>query len=116
MMKQSKEAFWWSLFSAGGVLSALCIPALIIGTGLLLPRSGPDAAIQQEQLHGIASFWIVRIALFVLIAFTLIHCAHRIRHVLMDVGLRSAGPVLSLGCYGGALLGTVVAGWVLLGL
>ena len=37
-MKRSSEAFWWALFSAGGVMAALFVPAFVIVTGFLLPR------------------------------------------------------------------------------
>ena len=33
-MKRSSEAFWWALFSAGGVMAALFVPAFVIVTGL----------------------------------------------------------------------------------
>ncbi|MES4792526.1 MAG: fumarate reductase subunit D, partial [Chloroflexota bacterium] len=31
---RSNEAFWWSLFSAGGVISAFLLPITILITGL----------------------------------------------------------------------------------
>ena len=36
-MTYSREAFWWSLFSAGGVLAALFLPAIILVEGVLDP-------------------------------------------------------------------------------
>ena len=41
-MKRSNEAFLWSLFSAGGVMAALFVPALVLVTGLVLPFLGPS--------------------------------------------------------------------------
>ena len=42
-MTKTNEAFWWSLFSAGGVMSALCLPALIVATGLILPFTASES-------------------------------------------------------------------------
>jgi fumarate reductase subunit D len=96
-MKQSGEAFWWSLFSAGGVLSALFMPALAVITGLVLPAP-------------------VRIVLFGVFFLSFFHAAHRIRHILMDVGWRTATVPLSILCYGGAIVGTGAAAYVLVNL
>ncbi|MHC4448130.1 MAG: fumarate reductase subunit FrdD [Planctomycetota bacterium] len=111
-MRGSRELVWWSLFSAGGVLSALFVPAMVLATGLILPRRGDDAA-AWERAHGLVGFWPVRIVLFVVLAFSLVHCAHRIRHIAMDVGLRWLGPLLSLGCYGAAAIGVGASGYLL---
>jgi fumarate reductase subunit D len=116
-MKQSNEAFWWSIFSAGGVVSALVLPALIVVSGLVLPvldvRRGEAA---YEQISGAVSWWPVRIALLVVFFLSFFHAAHRIRHILMDVGWRNAATPLSVICYGGAVVGTVAAAFVLIGL
>ncbi len=109
-MSKSHEAFWWSLFSAGGVVAALCVPALIVATGFVLPSSDPDvAAARAAQLHGVVSIWPVRLGLLLVIFLSFFHCAHRVRHTLMDVGLRRVERPLMVVCYGGALAGTVVA-------
>ncbi len=113
-MKRSNEAFWWSLFSAGGVMAALFVPASIVVTGLVLPvRGGEDS---YETVHGLVSWWPVRIVLFGVVFLTMFHCAHRIRHILMDFGLRAASTPLAVICYGGALTGTVIAAYLVLGL
>ena len=114
-MRRSPEAFWWSLFSAGGVMAAIFMPALVLVTGFLLPfREGAEAGAGYEHVHGIVSFWLMRLVLFGVLALTLFHCAHRIRHILLDLGLRGLGTPLSVGCYGLAFLGTGVAGYLLL--
>ena len=108
----SREIFWWSLFSAGGVLSALVVPAMILATGFILPRRGTDDE-AWEHVHAVMGWWPVRLALFVVLAFSFVHCAHRIRHVLMDLGLRGFGQLLAGACYGGAALCAAVAGYLL---
>ncbi len=112
--KRSNEALWWSLFSAGGVMSALFVPVLILSTGLIVPFFVTDGdQTVYERLHGIASFWLVRVALLGIIVMTLFHCAHRIRHVLQDLGLHGMVGVLSVICYGAAFAGSVVTGFIL---
>lgn len=114
-MARSNEAFWWSLFSAGGVTSALFVPVLVVVTGLALPFfGGDDPAALYERVYGWASMWMVRIALLGIIGLSFFHCAHRIRHILLDVGLRAARSALMVLCYGAAGVGTGVAGVLLL--
>ena len=112
-MKHSREIFWWSLFSAGGVLSALFVPVMIVATGFILPRGASDPAATWERVHGAVSWWPVRIVLFGILAMSLIHCAHRVKHILMDLGLRGISPALAFVCYGGAFAGAAMAGYVL---
>ena len=113
--RRSSEAFWWSLFSAGGVMSALFLPVLVLLSGVVLPyqtiQRGRDG---YQQLVGLVSWWPVRLLLLAIIAFSFFHAAHRIRHVVVDLGWRRATAPLSAGCYGGALAGAAAAAWVLL--
>ena len=112
--RHSGEAFWWALFSAGGVLAALFVPAFVIVTGFLLPTG--DEAVAAERASAFAQavgWWPVKVALLGVITLSLFHCAHRIRHTLMDVGLRRHSGVLKLPCYGGALAASAWAAWVL---
>ena len=116
-MPRSNEAFWWSLFSAGGVVSALFLPALVIATGILVPLlASRDAAAAHEHVLAIVTFWPVRLALLAVVFLSFFHAAHRVRHILMDLGWRSTPAVLSVLCYGGAGLGTVAGAVVLFGL
>ena len=110
ILAKSVEVFWWSLFSAGGVTAALFVPVLVIVTGLVLPFG---AGADYEHIRQIVSPTAVRIGLLVIVSLSWFHCAHRIRHILMDLGLRSASRILPVLCYGGALLATVVTASVL---
>ncbi len=116
-MSKSNEAFWWSLFSAGGVLAALFIPGIILVSGFLLPTADPvQAAERYANIHGIISWWPVRAVLFLVIFLSFFHCAHRVRHTLMDVGLRRVeGPLMAV-CYISAFVGSVTAAIVLFGM
>ena len=116
-MKRSSEAFWWALFSAGGVMAALFVPAFVLVTGFLLPAG--DAAVAAERSARFAQavgWWPVKLALLGVIALSFIHFGHRIRHTLMDLGLRRFSGLLKLPCYGGALAATVWAAMLLWGI
>ncbi len=109
-MSKSNEAFWWTLFSAGGVMTALFIPAIIVATGFLLPTADSAVAAERfEHVYSAAAGWPVRVVLFVVLGLSFFHCAHRIRHTLMDLGLRHIVGLLMLVSYGGASVGTLAA-------
>lgn len=115
--RPSGEAFWWALFSAGGVMAAIFVPAFILATGFLLPSGDPAAAAEGAQrLAALAGWWPVKLVLLGVITLSLFHCAHRIRHTLMDVGMRRMAGFLKLPCYGGALAGSVWLALVLWGI
>ena len=115
--RPSGEAFWWALFSAGGVMAAIFVPAFILVTGFLLPSGDAGAAAEgAERLAELAGWWPVKLVLLGVIALSLFHCAHRIRHTLMDLGMRRAAGFLKLPCYGGALAGSVWLALVLWGI
>lgn len=110
-MAKSNEVVWWSLFSAGGVVAALLVPALLFLTGIALPFLGPVA---YETLKRLAAHPLSRLLLFAVIALSLLHWAHRFRHTLIDMGLRRGGGVIACLCYGTALVGTVVAAYLVI--
>ena len=109
-MAKSKEPIPWSLFSAGGVISAFCLPALIFLTGIAVPLGWLGA----PDLLALLGSRLARLFLFVVIFLCLFHWAHRFRAVLVDLGLRSLGTPLALLCYGTAIAGTIAGGWLLL--
>lgn len=96
-------------------MTALFVPVFIVGTGLILPFMAGDPAESYERVHGILSMRLVQLAMLGVITLGLFHCAHRIRHVLIDVGFRGMSGLLAVGCYGGAFAGAVVAAIFLFG-
>lgn len=109
-MARSKEFFWWSLFSAGGMVDALVLPAMFVVTGVLVPAG----LVSAEALYNIVHHPLGRLFLFVVIAPSLFHWAHRARHTAIDLGLSALAMPIALVCYGAAILGTVLGGWWLI--
>ena len=110
---KSNEPIWWSLFSAGGMATALFLPVLIVITGVLLPLGEADEALAYERIRPIVAHPIVKLLLFATISLTFFHWAHRFRFTLVDIGLRKVSTVISICCYGGAIVGTFLAVLVL---
>ncbi len=116
-MAKSNEPIWWSLFSAGGVVSALLTPALIIITGLALPyiNAGKIASISPvayDQINALASNIIGRLFLLAVIALPLFHWAHRFRYTVFDLGVHGARTFIAVLCYGAAIVGTLFAAYL----
>jgi fumarate reductase subunit D len=115
MTKRSSEPFLWLLFGAGGMAAALLIPALVLLFGIVFPLgwvSPPDHA----HLLAVLRHPITRLALLGLCVLALFHGAHRFRHTLDDgLQLRQFSTMISLCCYGGALVGSAAAASLLLG-
>jgi fumarate reductase subunit D len=70
MEKQSNEAFFWVLFSAGGVVAALLIPVQLFLFGVAVPLGWVQAP-SYEHLMALVSLPLVRIYLFVLCSLSL---------------------------------------------
>ncbi len=114
-MKRSNEPIFWSLFGAGGMLAALIGPALVFITGIAVPLGlvfAPDTMSYAHML-AFAQNWLGKCILFAIVALFLWHAVHRIAILLHDFGVHAVA-VVKVFCYGGALLGTVLAGYALL--
>src|SRR5438067_1950529 len=104
-LRRSSEPFYWSLFSAGGTITALLAPVLIIVIGFLVPGS----QVPFHRLHDIFTNPFGRVAVFGLAFFTFFLCAHRVRHTLAEVGLKQFETPLTIACNVAALAGTIWA-------
>jgi len=110
--KRSNDPFWWTLFGAGGTLSAFFIPVHVLLFGIAIPL-GWVIAPDYESLLRLAQHPISRIYLFVLITFSLFHWAHRFRYTLYDgLMLKHLAIYIFTFCYGIALAGTLIAGYL----
>src|SRR5262249_22572866 len=94
--------------SAGGVITALVAPVLIIIIGFLVPGK----QVGFDRLHEIFTNPFGRLALFGLAFFTFFLCAHRVRHTLTEVGLKQFERPITMACNLAALAGTIWAGVV----
>jgi succinate dehydrogenase subunit D len=111
--ERSNEAFFWLLFSAGGVVAALLIPVHLFLFFLAFPLGWLPAP-SYDYLMSLVRMPLVRVYLFVLCALPLFHWAHRFRYTLYD-GLKVkhlTGLIFAL-CYGGAVAGTAVAAYLM---
>jgi len=112
-MKRSNKPIFWSLFGAGGMLSALGGPALILVTGLALPLGFVPLA--YERAHALALHPLGEAAIVAVIGLFLFHGCHRLYHSLHDLGVH-VGAGIKAACHGFAFLGTLLAVWLVLAL
>ncbi|MBI3409297.1 MAG: fumarate reductase subunit D [Planctomycetes bacterium] len=114
MGKRSNEPFLWMLFSAGGVAAALLIPIHLFLFGLAFPLGWLEAP-GYDTLLALARHPVTRLYLFVLCSLGLFHWAHRFRYTLYDgLQIKHLNEIINTLCYGGAILGTVVAAYLIL--
>jgi fumarate reductase subunit D len=109
-MKRSNQPFFWLLFGAGGMLSALIGAMLVFITGVAAPL-GVDAPAELMSYPGALAFARGipgKLFLFVVVSLFLWHAAHRIYHSLHDFGI-PPGALAQAACYGAALAGTLTA-------
>ena len=113
MAKRPIEPLLWMLFSAGGVLAALLMPSLVFLFGLAFPL-GWFSPPGHEHLLAVLRHPLTRMVLFLLCMLSLFHWAHRFRYTLYDgLQIKHLNELVNLLCYGGAIIGSVVAGYLL---
>jgi fumarate reductase subunit D len=113
MARRSNEPFLWLLFSAGGALAALLIPVLLFLYGLAFPLGWLEPPSYQSML-ALLSHPLMRLAIFALCFLGLCHWAHRFRYTLYDgLQIKHLNELIFVFCYGGAIIGTVLAGYLL---
>jgi fumarate reductase subunit D len=111
---RTTEPLWWALFSAGGMISAMTLPVLIVVTGILVPAgAASDAALAYDRVHALVAHPLSRLVLFAVIALPLYHWAHRFLYTLVELGLRRYRHPLATICYTSAVAGTLITAAVL---
>jgi len=107
------EPFVWLLFSAGGVVAALFLPVLLLLFGLLIPLGLLHAPAYGHMLGVLRNPW-TELGLLGICALTLVHAAHRLRFTVEHaLQIRRYDGLVAALCYGGALLGTAAAAYLL---
>ena len=113
MDKRSNEPFLWMLFSVGGVVAAMLIPVHLFLFGVAFPLGWLDGPSYQSLL-ALLRHPLTRLYLFVLCSLPLFHWAHRFRYTLYDgLQIKHLNELINTFCYGGAILGTVLAAYLL---
>jgi fumarate reductase subunit D len=112
-MKRNSEPFWWALFGAGGVMSAMFLPVMLFLTGIAIPL-GWLSTPSFDAMHGLLQSVITRLLIFGVVSLSMFHWAHRFRFTLEDgLQLKHLDKVISILCYGSAILTTIWAGYLL---
>lgn len=112
MAKRINEPFFWVLFSAGGALAALLIPILLLLYGLVFPL-GLLAPPNYQSTLALVGHPLGRLVVLALCVLALFHWAHRFRYTLYDgLQIKHLNEVIFVLCYGGAIVGTVLAGYL----
>jgi fumarate reductase subunit D len=107
------EPLLWMLFSAGGMLAALLMPALLFLFGVAFPL-GWIAPPDHAQLLELLRHPVTRLTLFLLCVLSLVHWAHRFRYTLYDgLQIKHLNQPVNVFCYGGAIVGSFAAGYYL---
>ena len=114
-MKRSQEPIFWLMFGAGGVLSALFGPVLILITGILVPLGLllPEQTMDYGRVLALARNPLGKLAVLAVIVLFLFHGCHRMRHSLHDLGYPTGTAVKAL-FYGGAATASLSAAYLLL--
>jgi fumarate reductase subunit D len=107
-VKPRGEPFLWLLFSAGGVAAAIVLPVLAFLFAFAIPLGWVDQPTHEHFQHVLATP-IAFLGLLGSFVVMLVHSAHRFRYTLYDglqIKLRKTVAFL---CYGGAVVGSVLA-------
>jgi fumarate reductase subunit D len=113
MTNRTIEPFLWLTFSVGGVAAAVVLPMLIVLLGLAFPL-GWIAPPDHGYLSALLRHPLTTVALWVVCTLSLLHAAHRFRYTLYDgLQIKHLNEVINLLCYGGAVVGSLVAAYLL---
>jgi len=110
MIKRSNKPIFWSLFGAGGMLSALIGPMLIFLTGIARPVGLllPADTMSYERMLVFAHNGLAKLVVLAVISLFLFHGLHRMYHCLHDVGIKVGSGLKAL-FHGLAIVGTLTA-------
>ena len=101
------EPVFWLLFGGGGFVAAFFLPGFLIGVGLLAPLGLMESGLGYDRVLSLATSPVGRVFLISMLSLILWHCAHHMRHVIMDLGGASTAALAAYLSYGSALVGTL---------
>lgn len=108
--KRSNEPPVWLMFSAGGMVSGLAFPVLILIIGLLLPFG----LVSADNIVAFTHHWFGKLVILVLTIFPMWAGLHRIHHGMHDIKVHvPAGGIIF---YGLAALYSVIVFFAVLSL
>jgi fumarate reductase subunit D len=107
MTRRRVEPLVWLMFSAGGVLSAVFLPILILLFGLAVPLGWLH--LDYGHLHAVVTHPLTFVVLLGLFVLALVHSAHRFRYTLYDGLQIKQRRTVAVLCYGAAALGSLAA-------
>jgi fumarate reductase subunit D len=105
-MAKSNKPIVWGPFAAGGTITALLTPVLIVLT-LLAALGRVPPGLGYDEIRGFVAHPLAKVVIFVVLAFSLWSAAHRLRITFYDFGLRQDGLVAVI-VYLAAAIGTIV--------
>jgi fumarate reductase subunit D len=110
---RSNRPLGWLAFGTGGFLIAFLLPIQIFLYGIAIPLGLISDPGYQSTLDLLRQP-LTRIYLFVLIALAFFHAAYRAKDTLVDIlDIRKIEVVVAYLCYGGAVVGSIAALWLL---
>lgn len=105
---KNNDPFWWTLFGAGGTISAFFIPIHVVLLGIAIPLGWVDMP-DYDRYHSLVQHPLARIYLMAVISLSLFHWAHRFRYTLYDgLQLKHLEQYIVVFCYGIAIIGTIL--------
>lgn len=109
---RSREPFLWALFSGGGMVAALLLPALVATLFLAAPLGWiPMPA--HGSVEAVATHPLGRLGVLGLVVLFLFHWAHRFRYTLYDgLQLYHLDRLIALVTYGIAVALSLAAAWL----
>jgi fumarate reductase subunit D len=107
----ANKALVWSLFAAGGTLTAFLFPA-VIALFLMISAGYIPVGLSYEAANEMAASWFAKTVLFGIIFLSIWHAAHRARVVFHDFGMRADGVIATV-LYLLATVATVLAAIIL---
>lgn len=109
-MGRSREPLLWAMFSGGGMLAALVLPAVVLVLWVAAPLGWVDVTVYDRFVE-LVRHPASRVALFGFVSLAFFHWAHRFRYTLYDgLQLYHLNDLIAALTYGSAAVLSLGAG------